>query len=307
MAKKKKKKIKAGILKRKTVKQNRKKQQQQKKTPKTAKPTEKKLQLFLGKVAVYVFTPEIQAITIEEKKLNALFSQGKDIPDQILEWVDEKTKQEFIEAVQKIQKRLPANQKTEYAGFQYLIHFMQEEKGYPFYNHLIVVRYYQLLFQYNLIKKEINKENIYQVLEEYETEFSGKFSQYGAPTEEAPESVDFEELTNTKEPLSEIAELKKQVQEEIKNLAPENIDLVLEDTDIFFDDFCEQKKYTSKEKIQPQIFKKFIYYAKQNLNPTTEDIANMQKSLAQIACALQNLKIFDKEQMGLVKKFISSD
>ena len=119
MAKKKKKKIKAGILKRKTVKQNRKKQLQQKKTPKTAKPTEKRLQQFLGRVAVYVFTPEIQAITTEEKKLKAIFSQGKNIPDQILEWVDEKIKQEFIEAIQKIQKKLLANQKTEYAGFQF--------------------------------------------------------------------------------------------------------------------------------------------------------------------------------------------
>ena len=307
MAKKKKKKIKAGILKRKTVKQNRKKQLQQKKTPKTAKPTEKRLQQFLGRVAVYVFTPEIQAITTEEKKLKAIFSQGKNIPDQILEWVDEKIKQEFIEAIQKIQKKLLANQKTEYAGFQYLIHFMQGEKGYPFYNHLIIARYYQLLFQYKLIEKEINKENIYQVLEEYETEFDSQFNQYGSPTEEAPESVDFEELTNKKEPLSEIAELKIQVREEIKNLAPENIDLVLEDADIFFDDFCEQKKIVSKEKIQPQIFKRFIHYAQQNLNPTAEDIANMQKSLIQIACALQNLKIFDKQQVDFVKKSISNN
>ena len=165
MVKKKKKKVKAGILKRKTAKQNRKKQQQ-KKAPKIAKPTEKRMQQFLSKVAVYVFTPEIQAITIEKEKLQTLFSQGKDIPDQILEWVDEKTKQEFIEAIQKLQKQLRENQKTEYAGFQYLIHFMQEEKGYPFYNHIIVARYYQLLFQYKLIEKEINKENIYEVLKE---------------------------------------------------------------------------------------------------------------------------------------------
>ena len=58
MTKKKKKKVKAGILKRKTAKQNRKKQQQ-KQTPKGAKLTEKKVQQFLGKIAVYVFTPEI--------------------------------------------------------------------------------------------------------------------------------------------------------------------------------------------------------------------------------------------------------
>ena len=158
-----------------------------------------------------------------------------------------------------------------------------------------------------MIEKEINKENIYQVLEEYETEFDSQFNQYGSPTEEAPETVDFEELTNKKEPLSEIAELKIQVREEIKNLAPENIDLVLEDADIFFDDFCEQKKIVSKEKIQPQIFKRFIHYAQQNLNPTAEDIANMQKSLIQIACALQNLKIFDKQQVDFVKKSISNN
>ena len=293
-------------MKRKTAKQNRKKQQQ-KKAPKIAKPTEKRMQQFLSKVAVYVFTPEIQAITIEKEKLQTLFSQGKDIPDQILEWVDEKTKQEFIEAIQKLQKQLRENQKTEYAGFQYLIHFMQEEKGYPFYNHIIVARYYQLLFQYKLIEKEINKENIYEVLKEYEAEFDAKFNQYSRETEEEPESVDFEELTGVKESLSEIAELKKQVQKEINVINPENIDLVLEDTDIFFDDFCEQKNYTDREKIQPQIFKRFIHYAQQNLNPTPEDIANMQKSLIQIACALQNLKIFDKEQVNFVKKSISNN
>ena len=120
MTKKKKKKVKAGILKRKTAKQNRKKQQQ-KQTPKGAKLTEKKVQQFLGKIAVYVFTPEIQAITVKVEKLKNLFSQGKNIPDQILEWVDEKTQQQFIEAFQKIQKNLRENQKTEYAGFQYLI------------------------------------------------------------------------------------------------------------------------------------------------------------------------------------------
>ncbi len=305
---KKKKKVKAGILKRKTAKQNRKKQHLQKKTPKVGKPTEKKVQQFLSKVAVYAFTPEIQAITIEEEKLKSLFSQGKDIPDQILEWVDKKVSQQFIEAIQKLQKKLSANQQTEYAGFQYLIHFMQEEKVHPFYNHLIVARYYQFLSQYKLIEKEIGKENIYQVLEEYEAEFHAKFNQYSeieTPAKEAPESVDFEDLT--KEPLSEIAELKNQIQEEIKNLAPENIDLVLEDTDIFFDDFCEQKKIESKEKIQPQTFKRFIRYAQQNLNPTEEDIVNMQKSLIQIAYALQNLKIFDTEQVELVKESISNN
>ena len=61
MVKKKKKKVKAGILKRKTAKQNRKKQQQ-KKAPKIAKPTEKRMQHFLSKVAVYVFTPESSTI-----------------------------------------------------------------------------------------------------------------------------------------------------------------------------------------------------------------------------------------------------
>ena len=36
-------------------------------------------------------------------------------------------------------------------------------------------------------------------------------------------------------------------------------------------------------------------------------IANMQKSLIQIACALQNLKIFDKQQVDFVKKSISNN
>ena len=262
---------------------------------------------FLGKIAVYVFTPEIQAITVKVEKLKNLFSQGKNIPDQILEWVDEKTQQQFIEAFQKIQKNLRENQKTEYAGFQYLIHIMQEKKISPFYNHLIVARYYQLLSQYKLIEKEINKENIYQVLEEYEAEFDAEFNQHSTSAAEEPESVDFEELPETKEPLSEMSELKNQIQKEIKLLVPENIDLVLEDTDIFFDDFCKQKKYTSKENIQPQIFKRFIHYAQQNLNPTAEDIVNMQKSLIQIARALQNLKIFDTEQVNFVKKSISNN
>ena len=42
----------------------------------------------------------------------------------------------------------------------------------------------------------------------------------------------------------------------------------------------------------PQIFKRFIHYAQQNLNPTAEDIAN---------------KIFDKQQVDFVKKSISNN
>lgn len=307
----KKKKLKQGILKRKASKKTRrlvKKKQLSIKQPKT-KFSLKKVKQALGKIALYIFTPEFASITVDKEKIQKIHDNNQELPEQILEFADENITQQTVEALKKISEKVnQETQKTEFVSLQSLLHFMTEEKGPAFANQLLVAKYYQLLGDYGISDFIVTKENVLELVENYEQQFASKFENYGQNLQEQQKIVDEE----TSSPLlieetkaeTAIIHLHKQIIAEITKIEPPNLELVLEDTQMFFEDYCEEKKIEKVEKINPTTFKLFLNYAQQNLNPTAEDLLNIQKTINFIVLALQNLNLFNKNQVTETQKFL---
>ena len=311
----KKKKIKAGILKRRESKKNRKqlqKKQNFQNKPKS-NPSLKKVRHALSKIALYIFTPEIEAIKESKETIAAIYNKNIELPQQILEFATPIITEKFIEAIQKLLEKIDQTKNpTDFLALQSILHFMTEENGDPFLNQLIVAKYYQLLAEFGFSEMAVTKDNVLEIIQTYEMQFSGKFQEYSQqpldenidPTQSATDDIEDVEYSEVSSSDSEIAKLHEQVIKEIHTIKPDNLELVLEDIQLFFEDFCSQKNITEKSKIQPNIFKRFFNYVNQNLNPTPEDLINIKKSISHLAQALQNLNFFDTSQVTEILKLV---
>lgn len=296
---KKKKKTKLGILKRKAVKKSKKQLKRKVLSAPKKKLSMKKVRKSLGEIALLIFQPEIEEIKISKEKIEKIYQKGEPIPLQVKEFIDEEIYQKFITAIQSMLEKISVEkQQLEAVTLQSTLHFMEQEKEKQYMNQLVVAKYYQLLSNYKLIEIEVSKENVLDLIQNYENEFASEFSKY--EQQEAPFKEQAEQPI--KKEVSELEKLYQQIKENLSSFViKEKIELVLEDAETFFLDFLKQKNIEQKEKITPSLFQRFLLYAKQNLNPTEEDLENIIQSIHFLGEALYNLKVFDNSQLKQTK------
>lgn len=295
---KKKKKVKAGILKRKQEKKH-KLQKQKKGQPVGNNLSMQKVQQAISKLALFVFEPEIQAITISKERVQAIYQKNEEMPLQIMEFVDEHVYQDFLQGIGKLLERIEGH-KLNVLTLQSVLQFMQDDKYKQHMNQLVVAKYYCLLSEYQLLEQKITPENILQVVGAYEHEYGNKLSHYKTKTfvdfaqeeKKTKEQTPSKELPKKAQKQTPIQELHEKIKEQISTSATdEKLDLILEDIEMFFVDFLREKKIVDPEKITPALLKSFIRYVKQNLNPTSEDLENITISLDYLQKALHHCKI----------------
>ena len=299
---KKKKKVKAGILKRKQEKKNKLHQRKTTNQQPSNKPSLKKIQNALSQISLLIFQPELAAISVAKEKIRAIYEKGEEMPLQVLEFIDDKVYQQFLEAITRLAEQIPQDDQLKKLALQSILSFMQKERNQQCLNQLVVAKYYQLLSKYQLIPEKITEENILQKIQEYEQKYKAHLSRYAANSNAASPK---QEAIKKSEPKQQtlIDKLHLQVKEEISKIAKtEKLDLVWEDLEIFFVDFLKEKEIFETKKITPMLLKKFVGYVKQKLNPTTEDLENIAISLEYIRKALYNLKIFDAAMLQETSK-----
>ena len=295
---KKKKKVKAGIVKRKQEKKHKLFKQKKAGQDIGKKLSMQKVQQAISKLALFVFEPEIEKITVSKEKISTIYQKKKEMPLQVMEFVDEQVYQSFLQALQDLLERKGNVDKLSYLGLQSALQFMQEDKYKQHMNQLVVGKYYCLLSQYGLITAKITPENILQVVGDYEKEYGKKLSHYQPPSIISPTSAP--EITKE---LTPIEDIHNKVKERISRVAKQGeLDLILEDIEIFFVDFLTEKRITEPEKITPLLLKSFVRYVKQNLNPTNEDLKNVTISLEYLQKALYYCKIFDDVSLEKASK-----
>ena len=171
---KKKKKIKAGILKRKQEKKNKKRRVQR--SPK--KLATQQLQQVLERIGLYIFEPEIEKITVSKERIQKIYEKGEEMPLQVMEFTNDKVFQELCNGLSLILERTPEQDRLQQVCLKSTLEFMQTEKHKQQMNQVVVAKYYYLLSQHKLISTQITPDNILQILSDYEKEFSSKLPHY---------------------------------------------------------------------------------------------------------------------------------
>ena len=299
---KKKKQIKAGILKRKQEKKSKKKKIQ--KSPK--KLTTQKLQQVLERLGLYIFEPEIEKITVPKERIQQIYEKNEEIPLQVMEFVDDDVYQELCNALLLILERTSNSDKLQQVCLKSTLEFMQTERYKQQMNQLVVAKYYHLLSQYQLISIQVTRDNVLQILSDYEKEFSSKLPYYQPKIFSSSKE---ESTFNLKQKIdTPIKKLYQDIKKEISiHAPPEKLDLILEDLEVFFEDFLPDKQINDIEKITPLLLKRFVRYVNQTLNPSEEDLKNITISLKYFREALYNLKIFDANMLNKAKEVMQNE
>jgi hypothetical protein len=297
---KKKKKVKAGLLRRKQEKKQKQQKQKRNQQPVSQKISMQKMQQSLGKLCLLVFEPEFSKISAKKERIQAIFEKKAEMPLQVMEFVDEFVYKDFLQAIQDVLEKTPASDKLKTLSLQSVLQFMRDEKDKQHMNQLVVAKYYQLLSDYELISEKVTPQNVLQVVADYEKEYSAKLPHYQP---QASPQVAGEEQSSEEKVASPMESLHQKVKTRVITVAPKDqLDLIIEDLEMFFTDFLQEKAVSEPEQITSLTLKKFVSYVKQNLNPTPEDLENIATSLEYLRGALHYLKIFDEEMLTKASK-----
>ncbi len=292
MAKKKKQK-KAGLIKRQKNRQQKKVSQKRKiqaNRPVQKKLSPSKVKQNLKNLPSLIFEPELKKIAFSCEQVESVKEQHEKVPDQIDALVTQEFQLQLKEQLEAMKIRFDQEGDLNKGMMvQAILYFMEQEAS-PALNQIVVAMYFDAL---NKIEQEepTTLKQLNLLLKEYDATWSSYLQEKSDFLEKQKEqnAVSSEpDVTLTEEEESLIApspfeDLLEEFSEYMNVDLPlddETKERTLEDVEVLFNDYFDEKEITQLEEIRPRRVKNFLEaWFIHNMHPTKEDLETMINSL----------------------------
>jgi len=289
MAKKQKQK-KAGIANRQKNKKQKKVAQKRKLI--ASKPVQKKLSQSkvkqnLKNLPRLVLEPELLEIAFSEDELKQAVSAQEKVPDQVEAIATPDFVQKLSTQLEAMKLRFEQNQDVDKSMMVHAILYFMEQEGAPaFLNQIVVGMFYYAKFKSASPEAEITLDDLNQALKEYDQDWESylkeKMDQMNPEGAENPELEEDDDDTVSIspalfEPLVEEFESHLESKDEIEDEVKER---AIEDVEVLFNDYFEEKGITQLEDVRLRKIKNFLdgWFIRM-MHPTKEDLEFMIDSL----------------------------
>lgn len=288
MAKKKKQK-KAGIANRQKNKKQKKVAQKRKlvaNKPVQKKISQSKVKQNLKNLPSLVFESELLEIAFSEDELKQAISAQENVPDQIEAIATPAFTEKLLTQLETMKLRFEKTQDVNKIMMVHaILYFMEQEDAPAFLNQIIVGMFYYAKFKLESPDVEITLKDLNQSLKQYDQDWESylqeKMDQMAAPEGEEDPIQDDEDAVSISpshfEPLVEEFETHLESKEEI---GEEVKDRAIEDIEVLFNDYFEEKEITQIEDVRLRKIKNFLdgWFIRM-MHPTKEDLEFMIDAL----------------------------
>jgi len=299
MAKKKKIK-KAGIAKRQKNKLQKKvttKRKFQAKNPKQRQMSPSKVKQNLKNLPSLIFEPELESIGFAVDDINRVVAEHEKTPDQI----EAIATPEFMELLKAKHQEMRIRFEKENDGnkgmmVHAILYFMEQEEAPAFLNQIVVAMFYRALSQIQNPEAEIDLKELNQMLKEYDQTWADYLQEKmgdagmddmipsGFP-DASQVSGDVEDTDD--EPLEVVVSAFEGILVEFSehliselSLEEESRERTIEDVEVLFNDYCEEKEITQLQDLRARKIRNFLEgWFIRMMNPTKEDMETMINSL----------------------------
>ncbi len=299
MAKKKKVK-KAGIAKRQKNKLQKKvaaKRKLQASKPVQKQMSASKVKQNLKNLPSLIFEPELESIAFSADDVNKVIADFEKTPDQI----EAIATPEFMEQLKATHQEMRIRFERENDGnkgmmVHAILYFMEQEEAPAFLNQIVVAMFCRALSQIQNPDTEIDLKALNQLLKEYDQTWADYLQEKmeaaglediipaGFPN---PAQVNGDVDEAEEEPLELTPSVFEGVLEEFRahlsselTLDEELQERTIEDVEVLFNDYCEEKEITELQDLRARKIKNFLEgWFIRMMNPTKEDMETMINSL----------------------------
>jgi|GEM_PF-1442877 len=299
MAKKKKLK-KAGIAKRQKNKLQKKvaaKRKLQANKPAQRQMSPSKVKQNLKNLPSLVFEPELESIAFAADDINRVVTEHEKTPDQI----EAIATPEFMELLKTKHQEMrirfeKENDSNKGMMVHAILYFMEQEEAPAFLNQIVVAMFYRALSQIQNPDTEIDLKELNQMLKEYDQTWADYLQEKmeAAGIEDIipsgfpkPPQIDgVIEDTEDESPLMTASafegvldEFSEHLSSEL-SLEEEAQERTIEDVEVLFNDYCEEKEITQLQELRARKIRNFLEgWFIRMMNPTKEDMETMINSL----------------------------